>query len=117
MALSDSRTGRGDCERDGCDEPLSRRGRRFCSPQCYYDALRQERPVREPECVKPWATTAGRYEDLQELLEFGEHVTRIPARLGTTASGLARWLRRYGYHDDARPFDRIAGMEQRRRRK
>ena len=94
-----------------CPNPLIRRlyessyhyaKRQYCSLDCWHDKQRGT----SAEQPKPSITTAGRYEDLTMLLEAGESRQRIPARLGTTAGALARWLHRYGYHQEARLFDR-----------
>jgi hypothetical protein len=44
-------------------------------------------------------------EDLRWLIETGEHPDRIPARLGCSRYGLARWLRREGHPELAVLFD------------
>jgi len=94
-----------------CPNPITRRPkestprymrRQYCSMACWHDKQREGGVSQQ----RPYERTAGRYEDLTMLLDAGESLHHIPDRLGTTAGALARWLHRYGYHQEARLFDR-----------
>ena len=89
------------------ERPAKFAGRQHCNIVCANRAKPRPTP-RERDGVPIGSTsrTDGRYEDLTWLLESGEPLHRIPARLGTTPLALSRWLRRNGHPQLAARFER-----------
>lgn len=89
----------------GCQQPITQRSgdgnahyerRTYCSRAC-----RDKRPKGGAAAV---VFHDNRMEDLMWLLDGGESPEQIPARIGTNAHALEKWLLRYGYHDLAKLF-------------
>lgn len=83
--------------------------RRFCSRRCASLARNSAASIRNlPRRIR--TDNDARMEDLEWLLDSGESVAAIPARLGLGEAGLRLWLVRIGRRD---MWDRVRELGQR----